>query len=282
MNELRWILLAAGIVGLALIYWQGRRKRLASNEALNKREIEPPQLGESSVVRRREPGTQMSSRAARVVVDDMPEVYVNASHASSDGVTLSMDQALSTAALDRLTITQPLNPRPEIPPQSRSEPADRVHSAPRPSAAALAPRTARKIVALRVPAVTRRFNGVLLRDAFSDQSLRHGRYGIYHRQDSQGAPIFSVASIVEPGTFEPATMTNEEYPGVSLFLQLPGPIDGVAAFDAMLACAQALRDEFDGDLQGERGKALTEDAIAHIREDIANFQHLQRSPSAGA
>lgn len=272
MNELRWILLAAGFVVLALIYWQGRRKRPVANESRATRDLEPPQLSESAIVRRRD-AAPISSQATSVAIDDLPEVRVEP--AASRGTSLSMDDALSTAALDRLTLTQPLNPRPDAPPHERPEVVvEEVHAAPRPSVAATAPRSARKIVALRVPAVTSRFNGASLKQAFSNLDLRHGRYGIYHRPDPKGVPIFSVASIVEPGTFEPTTMSNQDFPGVSLFMQLPGPVDGVAAFDAMLACARTLQSEFGGGLQAERGKALTDVAIEKMREDIANFQHL--------
>jgi cell division protein ZipA len=279
MNELRWILLAAGALALLLIYLHGRRKRLATADQRMTREAELPQLNESASVRRREPAISISSQASRIVIDDLPEVHAHAT--PDDAAPFTEQEALSTAALDRLTITQPLNPREEPSAIAQAPVPDDRASIRRPPASATAPRTARKIVALRVPALTQAFNGGRLREIFSEQGLRHGRYGIYHRPDAQGVPIYSVASIVEPGTFDPAAMLNQEFLGVSLFLQLPGPLDGVTAFDAMLECAQTLQTAFNAGLQGERGKELTAETVARLREEIADFQHLLRQPSAG-
>lgn len=282
MSELRWILLAAGALALLLIYLQGRRKRVVSDDALPPRSVEAPQLSEPVVVRKREAPIPITTHSADFSLDDLPEVRVHSPDVTPP--SLSMEEALSTAALDKLTITQPLNIQgtavshaptinvDDLPPGPK--PSDRPHMAPRPSAAATAPRVARKIVALRVPAATQRFSGARLKDIFIDRGLRHGRYGIYHMPDAKGAPIFSVASIVEPGIFDPSNMATQEYPGISLFIQLPGPTDGIVAFDAMLSCARAVQEEFNAELQGERGKELTDEAIARMREDIADFQHL--------
>jgi cell division protein ZipA len=286
MNQLRWILLGAGVALLALIYWQGRRKRFVSAaEQFAPREIEPPQLSESAIVRerRREPAVSASPPTMTFPVDDLPEVQITPPvGVSRSSATLSMEEALSTAALDRLTVTQPLGGEAQ-PAAARMPPVveEPQHTLPRPSVAATAPRLARKIVALRVPALALRFGGERLRQVFADLDLRHGRYGIFHRHGPDGASLFSVASMVEPGTFDPPTMENFEYPGVSLFLQLPTTSDGVAAFDAMLSCAQSLQEAFHGGLQGERGKPLTDETIARMREDIADFQHLMR-PALGS
>ncbi len=283
MSELRWILLAIGALTLLVIYVHGRRKRLAAVEHRMPQEANLPQLNEASVVRRRETATAITAiapHAARVAIDDLPEVRVTEPQEAQAVPSLTEQEALSTAALDRLTITQPLTARAEPAVAAPERTAEPARPSPSPSASATAPRKARKIVALRVPAAAERFNGRSLLDAFLEQGLRHGRYGIFHRVDAQGLPIFSVASIVEPGTFDLATMASQEFPGISLFLQLSGPEGGVVAFDAMLACAQALQVKFGAGLQGERGKSLTADAIARMREDISDFEHLMRSAPA--
>src|SRR5689334_14651600 len=57
MTELRWILLGASAVLLALIYWHGRRKSLATESVRNSKRpnIDPPQLTEGLAVRAPDP-----------------------------------------------------------------------------------------------------------------------------------------------------------------------------------------------------------------------------------
>src|SRR5262245_52098053 len=38
--------------------------------------------------------------------------------------------------------------------------------------------------------------------ALTGASLKHGRYGIFHREGDEGEPAFSVASLTEPGSFD--------------------------------------------------------------------------------
>lgn len=247
MSELRWILLAAGLLLLAVLYWQGRRQRLS---AADRARVGTPPANDGQV---RGP-SEAPIPTQTPVSDDLPEVRV---HDSAIAPGLNMDQALSTAALQRLTITQPL-----------ATGAQAATS----SAIGDEARASRKIVVLRVPAIARRLSGARLRELLIEQGLRHGRYGIFHRHDVQGATLFSVASLVEPGTFDLSSMSDSEYPGVSLFMQLPGPPDARAAFEMMLACAQVIRREFAAGLQSERGKALDQDTLARLRADIAAFE----------
>src|SRR5689334_4705213 len=100
MNELRWILVGASIVLLVWIYWQGRRKNLATAEPSVRREFDPPQLGDVAVVRERPVQPEIIARPT-LDDDDLPEVRISSP-------SLSMDAALSTSALEKLTLTQPL------------------------------------------------------------------------------------------------------------------------------------------------------------------------------
>jgi cell division protein ZipA len=269
MSELRWILMVASVVLLAWVYFQGRRKRFANVDAepIAPRDLEPPRLSEVAIVRRRhrEPSAAISSQANEIKTDDLPEVRITESAPKS----LSMEAALSTSALEQLTIMQPL---PVESPQPIS-----VAVSPKP-VVIVKPRAARKIVALRVAAGTYEFSGTYLNDWFVAHDLRFGKYDIYHRYDANGLTQFSVASMVEPGTFDRASMLTTHYPGVSLFLQLPDAMDGIAAFEAMLTCARALQTDFHGNLFGERNAPLTTEVVERMREGIFDFEHLLSVP----
>lgn len=105
--------------------------------------------------------------------------------------------------------------------------------------------------------------------------LTHGRYGIFHRMPESGEdePIFSVASLTEPGSFDLANLQDASIAGLSLFLALPGGGDPVVAFDTMVQFARDLADDLDGILLDERGSSWSIQRERYIREEIIEFHH---------
>jgi cell division protein ZipA len=105
--------------------------------------------------------------------------------------------------------------------------------------------------------------------------LRHGKFGIFHRYDGndESRTIFSAASLVEPGSFDLANIKDQQIPGISLFLVLPGPIDSVDGFDLMMAAARALSQSLDGELLDESGSTLSIQRERYLREEIIQYQH---------
>jgi len=131
----------------------------------------------------------------------------------------------------------------------------------------------RKIMALRLAAGTQRFDGAQLREILEAEELQHGRYDVYHRLSEDGSSIFSVASMVEPGTFDRDKMPSTTYPGITLFAQLPGPTPGVVALNELVACGRRLQEVLGGTLQDERGVPLTAHRIERLRQEIRDFEH---------
>jgi cell division protein ZipA len=118
--------------------------------------------------------------------------------------------------------------------------------------------------------------------ALRENGLRHGRFGIFHYHaadvvegDPGVVPLFSVASLTEPGSFDLSRVRNDFFPGVSLFMGLPGPVEGVAAFDLMVATARALAAGLRGDLVDEQGSTLSIQRERYLREEVIQFQHRQ-------
>jgi cell division protein ZipA len=105
--------------------------------------------------------------------------------------------------------------------------------------------------------------------------LRHGKFGIFHRYDGndEERTIFSAASLVEPGSFDLANIKEQELPGISLFLVLPGPIDSVEAFDMMVETARTLTQSLDGELLDESGSTLSIQRERYMREEVIQYQH---------
>lgn len=138
----------------------------------------------------------------------------------------------------------------------------------------------RKIIALRLPMATRVLGAQLL-SLLQAEQLQHGKFNIFHRMHetaadsgTHSATVFSVASMVEPGSFDLTHMAEQEFPGVTLFMLLPGPLDGLVAYDQMLSCAQRLAHATGAELHDERGVKLNAQSMARLREEVLDFQHL--------
>ena len=133
-----------------------------------------------------------------------------------------------------------------------------------------------KIVTLRLVAKEGgTFKGDELILSMRGIGLRHGKFGIFHRYDGadESKTIFSAASLVEPGSFDLANIKEQELPGISLFLVLPGPVEGAESFDLMMEAARTLAQSLDGELLDESGSTLSIQRERYMREEIIEFEH---------
>jgi cell division protein ZipA len=136
----------------------------------------------------------------------------------------------------------------------------------------------RKILSLRLAASPHRIEGGRLLEVMLAEELQHGKYGIFHRMHQDGTTIFSVASMVEPGSFDPDAMQSVQYPGVTLFAQLPASVPGMHALNELIACARRLQQSLGGTLQDDRGIPLTVHRIEKLRQDVRDFERSANSP----
>lgn len=172
-------------------------------------------------------------------------------------------------------------------PWVRTQPLDRDAVAPKPEAEppepptdAMERRTAeasqQRIVALRLVAPGGQWSGADLRAALEAEDLEYGPYSIFHRAREDGKTLFYVASMLEPGSFDLARMDEQEFPGISLFGVVPGPLDAPSTFDLVLATGRSLADRMKGQLQDEQGSTLTAQRILNLREELVHFEHRNR------
>lgn len=133
-----------------------------------------------------------------------------------------------------------------------------------------------KIVTLRLVAGDgATFRGDELILSMRGIGLRHGKFGIFHRYDGSDdtRTIFSAASLVEPGSFDLTNIKEQEIPGISLFLVLPGPVEGAESFDLMIEAARTLAQSLNGELLDESGSNLSIQRERYMREEIIQFEH---------
>jgi len=118
------------------------------------------------------------------------------------------------------------------------------------------------------------FNGADLVVAADKAGLEYGDMGIYHRLvdgKREMGPIFSVANMLKPGSFNLADLDALRTPGVSFFMTLPGPLPALDAWDAMLPTAQRLAELLDGLVLDEERNALGRQCVAHIRDQLRTW-----------
>ena len=133
-----------------------------------------------------------------------------------------------------------------------------------------------KILIINVVAKAAYFRGPDLMRAAEEVGLEPGEWNIFHRPDDHPPhqTLFSMASLVEPGSFPFGRMEGVSTPGLCLFTQLPGPRDGLAVYSDMLFSAERIAALLDGELQDETHQLLTRDKIERVREEI--LQHKRR------
>ncbi len=130
-----------------------------------------------------------------------------------------------------------------------------------------------KIVTVRVCAPGEvRWSGATLLSALELHGLAYGRYQVFHRRHVDGRSLFCVASLIEPGTFDVARMSTEEFRGITLFAVLPGPVEPLLTVDELLGAARGLAQELSGMVQDNKGMPLSPQRAAALRDDVARFQ----------
>ncbi|MDX1453830.1 MAG: cell division protein ZipA [Gammaproteobacteria bacterium] len=144
------------------------------------------------------------------------------------------------------------------------------------------PPAGEKIIALSIlPSDSSgRFQGNHLLDIFERAGLVYGRFDVFHRMietDDGPQSVFSVASATEPGSFDITEMADQTFKGLSLFMLLPGPQGGVAAFADMLATARRIAQQLGAEVTDQQRSTLTKQTAHHLREEIIAFEHQARS-----
>jgi len=102
--------------------------------------------------------------------------------------------------------------------------------------------------------------------------------GIFHRLlpgKPQAGPVFSMANMIKPGSFDMRHVDTLRTPGVSFFMTLPGPLPALDAWDAMLPTAQRLAELLDGSVLDEERNALGRQGVAHVRDELRAYDRKQ-------
>lgn len=126
-------------------------------------------------------------------------------------------------------------------------------------------------------------SGAALLPTLLTLGMKYGEMDIFHRhQDTagNGGVCFSLANMMNPGSFDLDSMETFATQGVSLFMTLPNAVDAFAAFEQMLAAAKQLATEFGAQLLDDKRNILTKQAEQHYLSKIREFDRQYRLASA--
>ena len=111
-----------------------------------------------------------------------------------------------------------------------------------------------------------------------------GHMNVFHRLlegHPERGPVFSMASIIKPGSFDMATIRELETPAIAFFLTLPAPVAALDAWEKMLPTVQRMAELLDGVVLDDSRNALGRQRIAHIRDELRAYDRQHEAPPLG-
>lgn len=123
-------------------------------------------------------------------------------------------------------------------------------------------------------------SGVDLLDASLKSGLIFGSHDIFHRIHEEDLdPVFSMANLTKPGSFDKTAWNTIEIKGVTMFMTLPGPRNALDAWDSMLATSRRLAELLHADLLDDTQAVFTRKRSLQIKEELREYER-QKSPES--
>lgn len=245
-DTVRLILIVAGVFLLAGIYLWGRYKPALLDWLAGRRRPEPSSLDEAEEIEEPDPYRD-EIRAEGVTRRKEPHL---------SGLDVTDNEAYELEPIPEIGETA----GPDTPAQA--VPDDATDSAP---------------FLIQVSVVAgpgRHFQGPELKQALLDVDLLYGDMGIFHRYDPDlTVTQFSVASLVEPGTFPIDDMTHFTCPGIILFFQTARATDPLSIYDDLVNTSRELAHRLHGIQWDEARQPLSASKIAHMRNLLKHRHH---------
>lgn len=122
------------------------------------------------------------------------------------------------------------------------------------------------------------FYGSDIAQLLEEQGLQFGRMDVFHKSDEFGREIFSVASAVEPGTFDYDNMSMSSTPGLCCYFNLDRVVNPKQSFRALLSCVYELGHFLRADLLDDNREPLSQNSVAaslaRIKAKMAESQQV--------
>ncbi|MEW6992841.1 cell division protein ZipA [Colwelliaceae bacterium MEBiC 14330] len=121
--------------------------------------------------------------------------------------------------------------------------------------------------------------GAALLPSLLTLGLKYGDMNIFHRHEDNagnGKVTFSLANIMNPGSFDLDNMESFATRGVSLFMTLPNAGEPLSVFNNMLNAAKQLATEFNGQVIDDKRNVMTKQTEQHYLGKIREYDRKSR------
>jgi|GEM_PF-643208 len=274
-GTLRIILIVLGVLLLGALYlWEKRRIETEAEPEERAPDDEPePELQPAMRSWRREPsfGRHFSADAvpkeAELNADRGARTRARAkvARAGDDIDSDATDPAPSVASHE----ATPSNEAALRPAEGRASSAQEARSA----SAAVASEN-QLLVQLFLVTRGQPFKGAAVQAAAERQQLVPGEMDIYHRHNLETGSkraLFSMANLINPGTFPFQAMDSFTTPGVALFTQLNGMPSDLMVYDELVQTARTMADELGADLLLPDRRPFDDDAWEALRIELLSL-----------
>lgn len=112
------------------------------------------------------------------------------------------------------------------------------------------------------------FAGYDLLQAITATGMRFGEMNIFHFY-KDNIKLFSLASATKPGEFDLDRMGAFSCAGLTLFMNCREVPDAKQAFELMLAAAEQLADDLDGELRAGQRAPLTKEILQQYQNKVS-------------
>ncbi|MEE9319907.1 MAG: cell division protein ZipA C-terminal FtsZ-binding domain-containing protein [Granulosicoccus sp.] len=291
MENLRWILIFAGVAILVMLYFSGRPRRSRSRRAGSTGRTAHRSVGSAAGQFDGEAHDEFDSVSDALMGEEVhhpglgdglsgfdavdpdgfsrPAVEASQAPGLKHGETGVKTGFGGSLAQKIESISAHLTPgrRQRV---AASEPAD-MHDDEGSGTA-----YASKIITLHVVAPPDTLlNGPQLLNVFEQRGYHFGEMNIFHSMHEEKT-VFSVAKMVEPGFFDINDTESFATPGITLILQLPGPVPADVSFEVLISEAFEMAGELGATvLDGDRS-TLSKQSVQHMRESIYEYMHRQK------
>jgi len=261
MNELRLILLGIGFSIILLIYLWGTYKQKSQDRAHTRKltSFKRDPVEDFKVMPRYDEVDDVSAKApaeidAFLANPEPPDI--NAADFSLPIKTAMVDEVDLNLSISNELIDK--NNQPQELAEGESEQQDNGF----------------QIITFLIKAAPgKTFFGDNILAATNIVGLKFGDMNIFHHHGVEGVEseesIFSLASMYEPGYFDLDNMETYQTKGLTLFMQLPAPIDNIQAFDLMQETAMRLTDMLQGEIWSSKNYPIDAKTLQAMRDIIA-------------